>query len=225
MNSKTSYIASDILDAAWTDAARQRLRRAIEDRGLLIKDAAEAAGMAPSALSALLKPGASEPLASRLGRLARIASVSMDYILTGQASSDAEIMLVKEVDFQFGLGSSFDDGAYVEEVDRALPAAWVRQFTPSAAINLIVTQGVGDSMKGTIEDSDLILIDKSQTVVRKADMIWALGYSQMSMIKRLRGQPDDKILLMSDNPLVSDQLVAAHDVTIVGRVIAIIRKV
>jgi len=45
------------------------------------------------------------------------------------------------------------------------------------------------------------------------------------MIKRLRPMPDGTVRIMSDNPQVSDEIATDGDLTIIGRVVAIVRSV
>ncbi|MCB2051793.1 MAG: helix-turn-helix transcriptional regulator, partial [Novosphingobium sp.] len=77
----------------------------------------------------------------------------------------------------------------------------------------------------TIQDADVILIDTAQRTPRIWDKLWAMEMGGMGMIKRLRPTKDGQgIRLLSDGGL-PEEIAFDGEMTIVGRVVAIVRKV
>ena len=80
-------------------------------------------------------------------------------------------------------------------------------------------------MYPTIHDRDGIIADRSRRRIDQGDRIWAIVFGGFGMIKRLRPMPDGTVRIMSDNPQVSDEIATDGDLTIIGRVVAIVRSV
>ena len=79
-------------------------------------------------------------------------------------------------------------------------------------------------MEPTIRSGDLLLIDLSQTNVRK-DSIYVLRIDELLVSKRLQWMYDGSLVIRSDNPAYGDQVIAAGNeyettaLEIIGRVI------
>lgn len=132
---------------------------------------------------------------------------------------------IKEIDLDYGMGASWIDGVPVTEVERVFPADWLVQFTRASPQHLFFAHGAGDSMMPTIMDRDIVLIDTTQQTLNMADRIWAVAFGGAGMIKRLRPQPDGGVKLMSDNPSVRDDVAYDGELSIIGRVVGVLRKV
>lgn len=132
---------------------------------------------------------------------------------------------IKEIDLNYGMGASWIDGVPVTEVERVFPADWLVQFTRAHPQYLFFAHGAGDSMMPTIMDRDIVLIDTTQQTLNMADRIWAVAFGGAGMIKRLRPQPDGGVKLMSDNPSVRDEVAYDGELSIIGRVVAVMRKI
>ena len=130
---------------------------------------------------------------------------------------------VQEIDLAYGLGGTFSDGP-VEVTTHHFPRRWLEQITSTPAAQLTFARGRGDSMQPTIQDGDMVLIDRSQRTVREWDAIWALTVGDMAMIKRLRTK-GDRVAILSDNDRVPTDDVFHEEVNIVGRVIFIGRRI
>jgi len=128
-------------------------------------------------------------------------------------------------DVAYGMGGSFVDDASVATSIERFPRSFIRQFTRAPSSRLYFAIGIGDSMVPTIHPSDLVLIDRSQEMVRVSDQLWALHAGSIAMIKRVRVLPDGGVHLVSDNPDVSDYPVAHDELHIIGRVVAVVKKV
>lgn len=128
-------------------------------------------------------------------------------------------------DVAYGLGGAFvDDGAANATVER-FPRSFIRQFTRGPFNRLYFATGIGDSMQPTIHHNDLVLIDQSQEMLRVSDQLWALHAGSVAMIKRIRVMPDGTVLLVSDNPDVSDYQLGENELHLIGRVVAVVKRV
>ena len=76
----------------------------------------------------------------------------------------------------------------------------------------------------TLLDSDALLVDQSQNTMRANELIWAVSYGDLGMIKRLRSLPDGSILVTSDNAAIADFTASDDELHIIGRVVGFERK-
>lgn len=141
----------------------------------------------------------------------------------GLASSDHDTVELAQIDLRYGMGGTYADGP-VEVESRPFSRAWLRSITSAAPRHLFWAIGDGDSMEPTIRSGEVILIDRSQDTPRMDDGIWAVTHGEIGMIKRLRHLPDGRVELHSDNHLVRPQLATDGELHIIGRVIAVIRR-
>lgn len=129
------------------------------------------------------------------------------------------IELVRRVDIRYSMG----DGSAIDDYPDAGFMPFDRDFlkvlTPAQPGKIFLATGHGDSMEPTIRRDALVMIDTSQNRVAQQDMIWALAYAGAGMIKRVRRLPQDRYLILSDNPSVPPQEAEADDIYIVGRVV------
>jgi hypothetical protein len=138
-----------------------------------------------------------------------------------------DIVEIDSVDVGYGMG-----GTYLDTVDGREPSerlmftrAWLNNFTQAPPEMLFVARGIGDSMMPTILDSDIVIVDRSQRTAKLRDQIWAMSLGDIGMIKRLRPSPDGSMRILSDNNLVPEDQAGDGELHIVGRVVAIVRKV
>ena len=64
--------------------------------------------------------------------------------------------------------------------------------------NLAMITGYGDSMQGTYNDGDLLLVDRGVTEI-KIDAVYVLCLDGELYIKRIQRRPDGTLLMLSDN--------------------------
>ncbi|MES2339576.1 MAG: S24 family peptidase [Pseudomonadota bacterium] len=133
-----------------------------------------------------------------------------------------DLVEISEIDVAYGMGESFIDD-HVELQIHHFPRLWVESITSSPPSALTIARGRGDSMDPTIRDRDMVIFDRSRRVLDEADAIWVLTVQGMGMIKRLR-QRGSNVVIQSDNDRVSDEVVLADDVTLIGRVVFIGRR-
>lgn len=102
---------------------------------------------------------------------------------------------------------------------------WLRGLMRGTFADLFVARGEGDSMQPTLLDGDLVLIDTAQRTIRQQDRIWAVSYGELGMIKRVRRLADGSYQLLSDNDTVPPILCADGEMSVVGRVIWVGRRI
>ncbi|KAI1692042.1 peptidase s24-like domain-containing protein [Ditylenchus destructor] len=78
------------------------------------------------------------------------------------------------------------------------PRTWLESITSTPPALLTFARGRGDSMQPTLQDGDIVLIDRSVRTIREQDAIWALTLGDIAMIKRVRIK-NDRVSLLSDN--------------------------
>lgn len=145
-------------------------------------------------------------------------------ILNRQIAMQNDLIQISEVDVSLGMGGVgfLDDTSVLRQL--SFPRIWVEQFTTSPSNKLFIAKGFGDSMYPTIGDGDIVLIDTSQNNPIISDKIWAITYYGGGQIKRLRHhQGGFKIL--SDNPNVPEEIAMDGEMHVIGRVVAVVRRV
>ncbi|MEL7706471.1 helix-turn-helix domain-containing protein [Citromicrobium bathyomarinum] len=210
----------------------------------------EAAGLSQSALARQIGVGQSsinrietgETHAPRnLLALARALGTSPEY-LTGETDNpdpaagrvgppaspssgvDDRILEIPVLDLAYGMG-----GTYLEDIDPAaslepFPLSFIRRYTKAKAEDLVIAEGLGDSMAPTIGSSDQLLIDRSVNTLRIADKVWAFSFGGLGMVKRLRARGDGSIAILSDNPLVPEDRAVDDELFIIGQVVGVMKK-
>lgn len=141
------------------------------------------------------------------------------------ASRDDDAIEIRELDLSYAMGDGSNLDDYPEGVGVKFDLGFLRGLTRAAPSKLFVARGSGDSMSPTLINDDMVLIDTSQKMLNMQDRIWACGLFGAGMIKRLRVIANDRVEIISDNPGVGNREVAADDLTLVGRVIWVGRRV
>jgi len=172
---------------------------------------------------------------------ARKLNVPTDWLLTGGALSDdalvpaplsnesaadqldAVLLPEVEVAYSMGGGSINDDFPVIQMVP--FSRAWLETLTHSPATMLMVARGDGDSMTPTIMDRDIVIIDRSDRRFNSQDRIWAICYGEFGMIKRVRALPGGQFQINSDNPTVTPIIATEDELTFIGRVVGVIRRI
>jgi len=141
-----------------------------------------------------------------------------------EVEEDGDHVGVQEWNFAYGMGGgSYLDLPVTGQLHQ-FSRSWLRQFTHAPPNKIFLARGTGDSMMPTILDADIVLVDTSQNEVRSGDRIWAIAYGQTGLIKRLRPMPDGSVKILSDNPAVPSETAYDGELTVVGRVVAVVRK-
>jgi phage repressor protein C with HTH and peptisase S24 domain len=214
-----------------------RLEKLLEAKNLSQSKLARRVGVSATTIWKLVnEPGAQG--SKHLHKIARELETTPEYLLGEtndpspgaraepiDADPDDDTVEVNALDVSYGMGGTYIDDNTVEIDKVKFSRSWLRNFTEAPPEMLFVAQGIGDSMWPTIHDTDIVLVDRTETVVRMVDKIWAMSFGEIGMIKRLRPKPDGTMVIVSDNPNVSDDRATDGELFIVGRVAAIVRKV
>jgi phage repressor protein C with HTH and peptisase S24 domain len=136
---------------------------------------------------------------------------------TTPESLPIEMVGIRYSDADFGLGAVFTDEVPQIELLQ-FPRAWVESITYTSPMLLSWVRARGSSMKPTINDGDMILLDHSKRKVEEQDDIWAFTVGETRAIKRLRVK-GDRYQILSDNPAIPPDEEPIDFVNIVGRVI------
>ena len=211
-----------------------RLQAALAHKGISQSALARAAGISPNAVNKLVN-GKSKS-SSHIYEIASALDVSPAY-LSGEADDfgatgverlappvDPDLVELAELDLAFGMGATFLDLPVKAEKAR-FSRRWLRNFTDTAPDSLFFARGLGDSMMPSILDSDVLLIDTTERTMRMGDQIWAISYNGLGMVKRLRATRDGGVRIMSDNINVREDVAYDGELHLIGRVVAIVRRV
>jgi phage repressor protein C with HTH and peptisase S24 domain len=135
-------------------------------------------------------------------------------------------VLIDEIDLSLGMGATFLDSDRAPERLGLVPFAadWISDMYRGSITHLKVVRGRGDSMEPTIRDGDFVLIDTSRRRLDEQDVVWAVSYGELGMIRRLRQMPGGGVQLMPDNSVVRPTEAYDGEMHIMGRVIWIGRR-
>lgn len=215
----------------------ERLAQRLADLRLSQAELARRIGVKQPSIAALIS-GKSQRT-RHLHSIAKVLETSPEYLIgeTDDVTVDAErlskparktdddddTVSVQELNLAFGMGNSFLDLPVIE-TRRSFSRNWLRMFTHAPPSKIYLARGMGDSMAPTIHNDDIILIDATANSIRMSDQIWAFAYGDFGMIKRLRPLPDGGIQILSDNPAVPPATAYDGELHIIGKVVAIIRR-
>lgn len=137
--------------------------------------------------------------------------------------ADPDIVELPQVDLRYGMGGTYLD-APISEERQPFSRAWLRTISPDPPESLFWAVGDGDSMEPTIRSGEMLLINRSERTPRVTDGIWALAWGEVGMVKRLRLRPDGGVEILSDNPMVPPMHAAGDEIHLIGRVVAVVRR-
>lgn len=221
-----------------------RLEELLEKRGISQSELARRVGVSQTSIWKLTKEA--KQGSKHLHKIARELGTTPEY-LTGETDNpepagvgDARLafkgfeppvplgkpsdtVAVREIDLTFGFGATYLDVPVTETI-RHFSRDFIRHYTKARPEDLVFAQGVGDSMFPTLMDSDLLLIDCSQQVLNVSDKIWAVAYAECGSVKRLRPVPGGGVEMLADNPAVPNATAYDGELHILGRVVAVVRK-
>nr|WP_199857791.1 S24 family peptidase [Erythrobacter sp. EC-HK427] len=160
-----------------------------------------------------------------MGETDDVGAVGEDRLPYTPPPADDRILEIPVIDLAYGMGGTYLDGVDPEARSEPFPLSFIRRYTKANASDLVIADGLGDSMAPTIGSNDQMLIDRSVDTLRIADQIWAFSFGGVGMVKRLRPRPDGSIAILSDNPAVPEDRAVDGELHLVGRVVAIVRKV
>lgn len=136
----------------------------------------------------------------------------------------SDLVPVYDIQASAGHGAVADYEAIAYSL--AFPPDYLRHITKSDPRNLQIISVKGDSMHPTLNDGDLVMLDRSKTSLNY-DGLFVLRYGDALHVKRAsRASSLGRVLIVSDNrSIYPPQEYAAEDVTVIGKVIWYGRKV
>ncbi len=179
--------------------------------------------------------------------IARELETTVDYLTGGADSPDASsraladprrdfreqppfspkefgLVAIKEIDLALGAGGTYLDDGAVMEVERYFPLQWLREFTDAPPEMLAFARLRGTSMKPTIDNGAIVIIDLRRRRIDEQDEIWAIGVAEIGMVKRIWANADGSYKIKSDNPAVGAETAHDDEMFVLGRVVGGLTK-
>lgn len=203
-----------------------RIREFAELKFKTIKALGEALGMSQQNLNAYVN-GKATPGANMLKKLSELGA-DVTYILTGISTKD-EIAkkLFQELSnkisgYDYPIVSTLSAGSMIEffndeEIEKVA-------FSYHKKYGCMALRVRGDSMKPTIENGDVVLVD-SDAKIYEGCIVAARLKSGDQLIKRIRFLPHDLIQLDSDNFLYDPITITKEEIELVMPVVKIQRDI
>jgi Peptidase S24-like/Bacteriophage CI repressor helix-turn-helix domain len=104
-----------------------------------------------------------------------------------------------------------------------LPAQWLIQEGLTGG-EIVIVRAAGDSMSGSIEDGQAVLVDRRQ---RDIDGVYLVRIGGSVRFKRLQRMVDGSLRLFSDNPAYAADIIAPGDqdqIEIIGYCHAVVKR-
>lgn len=210
----------------WLSDGKGPMRLTQEEIAMLPGMAAIEKGV-KTALELQLSKGESEFVSSFLGLIEMRDSAGIQAMLehlrrAGAPSTlDEDFVMVPRYDVaaSAGGGQVVHDEAVVDHL--AFRRDWVTRSLGLDPKHLALIDINGDSMQGTIDDGDLVLLD-TRAGRLYGDGIYVIQLHGMLLCKRLHYKISGVVEVISDNPAYATEVVSAQEVerlTIVGRVV------
>jgi phage repressor protein C with HTH and peptisase S24 domain len=215
----------------------ERLTERRNAAGISQSELARRVGIGQSSASRLEAGGTRNP--RQIVQIARILGTTPEYLtgetddpaptteikLVAHAAANSDMVEIAEFNLAYGLGGTYIHDAPAERVMRPFSKVWVRQFTQSPIEQLFWATGSGTSMMPAILDSDILLIDTGQQTPRMWDHVWAIEMHGLGMIKALRPGKEGAMRILSLNPDYPEEVAYDGEMNVIGRVVAIVRKI
>ena len=215
---------------------KKRLGMAIKASNLSLKVLAKEVGVSYQAVKKVVDGDSRAFNAENHARAAKALKVSSDWLALGEGESkrkdDASLnrntVLVPNL-VPAAASETIDTSKLQDEaradglLANALPLsrAWAEQLLrPSAVSALRYLYAQGDSMQGTFDDGDLLLVDTGVNAISE-DGIFVLMRHERLLVKRITQRGDGSLEITSDNPGIKtvDVLKRKAPVPVLGRVL------
>lgn len=154
-----------------------------------------------------------------------LTEVKSGNVIPGNFSRSARVqdgdILIPQYDVRASMGHGQVPADYVEFVRNVvvnglqLEKLGLEYTSPA---NLSIITGWGQSMAGTIDDKDPVIVDRGVTEFN-GDGVYVLTWDGMLYIKRLQKADADHFDMISDNEKHKDRVVGVDEVTIHARVL------
>lgn len=215
-----------------------RLKSAMEREGVGQSELARRCGLSSSMIGKLVRGEARG--SAHVYEIARSLNTSAEFLsgdtddfsigasrvtpVAARPPTNPDLVELDEIDLRYGLGATYVDG-HVSVERRQFSRSWLRNFTPAAPEHLFWAAGDGDSMEPIIRSGEIVLIDASQKTLRMSEGIWAVALGEIGMIKRIHYAGQGKLQLLSEKDSIPPIDVAEDELHLIGRVVAVVRKV
>jgi phage repressor protein C with HTH and peptisase S24 domain len=219
-----------------------RIKRSAEARGVGPSELAKACGIKPASVSGWFSGDTKSLEAANALKACHFLKINMEWLLFGNLPSGLEEESASHIVEQYvapygdskslniplmnatgsmGTGDDMPVDEVVVEVLR-LSRSWLDRQLPGVTDigNLAFIHAKGDSMAGTFNDGDILLVDTGVKQIQ-VDAVYVLEAYDRLFIKRVRQRLDGEYEISSDNPNVKtvDILNGKNAVNIRGRVI------
>ncbi|MBF0148193.1 MAG: helix-turn-helix transcriptional regulator [Magnetococcales bacterium] len=211
----------------------ERFKTARKLAGISQLKLAEAVGCTRVAVT-MWESGATKKIeGTLLVRAAKTLNVRPEWLALGEepmrAFAEEEFVMVPRHEVAASLGYGMENVS--EQVVDHL--AFKHRWLVDSGLDrnhLALISAVGDSMTPTINDGDLLLIDKRISKIKdlKNGTIYVFRVDTHLYAKRIQRRMDGSILVMSDNKIYSDEVISADslaDIHFIGRVVWIGRTI
>ncbi|MCK8669384.1 XRE family transcriptional regulator [Pseudomonas azerbaijanoccidens] len=134
-----------------------------------------------------------------------------------------EEIVIRQYDVRASMGHGQVPAEYNEVIRNLIIREDVlreKGITYTSPHSLAMITGWGQSMEGTINDKDPLIVDKGVNEYA-GDGIYVLTWHEHLFIKRIQLLDSERFLLVSDNPHVRDQEARIEDVTVHAKVLLI----
>ncbi|MBU1282739.1 MAG: S24 family peptidase [Gammaproteobacteria bacterium] len=148
-------------------------------------------------------------------------------VITGDFSRPAKLtdgdILIPQYDVRASMGHGQVPADYVDFVRNVVvsgPQLERLGLEYTSPANLSIITGWGQSMEGTINDKDPVIVDRGVTEFA-GDGVYVLTWAGDLYIKRLQKADADSFDMISDNEKHKDRVVPVGDVTIHAKVLLV----
>lgn len=148
---------------------------------------------------------------------------SADTVISGSVRARNDELLIPQYDIRGAMGHGQVPSDYNEAIRNLIVREEVlreKGVTYTSAAALAVITGWGQSMEGTINDKDPVIVDRGVNEFI-GEGIYVITWHGLLYIKRLQVQDAEHFWLISDNPKHKDQAARVEDVTIHAKVLLI----
>ena len=139
-------------------------------------------------------------------------------------ANDDEVVEIIGLDLSLSMGPGTIIEEFVEGEATKVGLSFIQAITRTPSDRLRFVTGIGDSMEPTLRHGDRVLVDINERYLTRINGVYWIDHFGLHGLKRLRASARDKVMVMSDNPLVPDFEVDAADLRIEGRVIWFARE-
>lgn len=204
-------------------AVSDRINQMVVSTHLSVRELARRIGVSHVSLHQWVS-GKNEPSKDGLEALCTYFEVTPAYVLygdgnapTGQAICNDDTVSIPLIDVEASCGHGALNDQMVTLI-RFIKVSYelIRRYCPAARVgSLQIVTAVGDSMEPTLHDGDSIIVDRSETRVRR-DGMYALRFGDGIFIKRVQVTPGGARLI-SDNGLYPPIDAGLDELSIIGR--------